>query len=121
MAVNDDLAAVGHLDFENAFRNHRKIKISVAAFKTGFDALQRGIGQGAEFTVVHPVLPFFIYHSNAMRRFATLTVLLPLLALSACGTRGPLTLPPTAKATLAQATPSPTLPTDLNTTKEPAL
>jgi predicted small lipoprotein YifL len=59
-----------------------------------------------------------------MPRFATLTLLLSLLALGACGTRGPLTLPPPGKtaltATHADLLAAPT-PSDLNTTKEPAL
>jgi len=59
-----------------------------------------------------------------MRRLATLTLVLSLLALDACGTRGPLTLPPVDKTVLT-TTHADFLaalnPSDLNTTKEPAL
>jgi len=59
-----------------------------------------------------------------MRRLARLTLILSLLALDACGTRGPLTLPPPDKTALS-AVPTDFLaalnPSDLNTTKEPAL
>lgn len=62
-----------------------------------------------------------------MRRFILLSLLLSLTALEACGTRGPLTLPPQDKTALIapQAERSVVAMalnrTDLNTTQEPAL
>jgi predicted small lipoprotein YifL len=50
-----------------------------------------------------------------------LAVLLATLALAACGTRGPLTLPPPAKPAPAGAdAPAPAAAADLNTAKDPA-
>jgi len=57
-----------------------------------------------------------------MRRFFMLTVLLSTFTLGACGTRGPLTLPPPqSKAPTAAAGSQPVLASiDLNTAKEPS-
>ena len=55
-----------------------------------------------------------------MRRHLSLAILLAITALTACGTRGPLTLPPpqsTLPAANAKAAPA---PADLNTAKDPA-
>jgi len=53
-----------------------------------------------------------------MRGHVTLFILLGTIALGACGTRGPLTLPPPAK--VPASAPAPSTTTDLNTAKEPA-
>ncbi|WP_366141928.1 lipoprotein [Propionivibrio sp.] len=53
-----------------------------------------------------------------MRGHCTLLILLLTFAFGACGTRGPLTLPPPQIKT--PATPASAAPADLNTPEEPA-
>jgi len=49
----------------------------------------------------------------------TLAILLATLALAACGTRGPLTMPPPVKPAALPAS-APAAAADLNTAKDPA-
>jgi phage baseplate assembly protein W len=41
VAIDDDLAAVGELDFEDAVADHLEVEIGAATFQPGFDPLQR--------------------------------------------------------------------------------
>jgi hypothetical protein len=57
VAIDDDPAAVGELDFEDAVADHLEVEIGAATFQPGFDPLQRHIGERVEFSIIHPVLP----------------------------------------------------------------
>lgn len=124
MTVNDNPAAVGKLDFENTGADHRKIQIGATGFQSGLNPGQRCIGKRIEIAIVHPVLPFSICGHSTMRRQFTLSILVSSIALAACGTRGPLTLPPPpSKTPPAPADTSVTgkpVPVDLNTATEAA-
>jgi hypothetical protein len=57
VSIDDDLAAVGELDFEDAVADHLKVEIGAATFQPGFDLPGTRIGERVEFLVIHPVLP----------------------------------------------------------------
>ena len=123
MAVDDDLAAVGKLDLEDAGTDHGKIEVGAARFETGLNPLERRLGKDIEFAIIHPVLPFCIFGNSPMRHefkcTFTFAILLAMLTLAACGTRGPLTLPPPVTPAATQAS-APAAAADLNTAKDPA-
>jgi len=104
MLIDDDLCPRRKLYLKHAGTDHRVVEIGTGLVKAGLDPPQCLIGKRIEFSIIHPVLTFPISVSPVMRQLLTPTVLLSLLALGACGTRGPLTLPPLQTKPPTQAT-----------------
>jgi len=94
MPVDDDFAAIGELDFEHAAGCQLEIQIGIALFEPALDPIQRNACKGGEFSVIHTVLPSNFSRYRPMRHTI---ILAALLALTACGTRGNLVLPPGPK------------------------
>ncbi len=95
MAVNDDAAAVGKFELEHAFTLGFAVAISPAFIQRLRDPQQCRVGQAFEFARCHrrDKLVFNkLTIGIAMRRAAAL--ILVCLALSACGNKAALYLPP---------------------------
>jgi predicted small lipoprotein YifL len=117
MAVDDDLAAVGELDFEHVVADPFKVQIGAATLQPGLDLLQRCVGKRVEFAIIHPVLTFPVLAIRPMRQYLALA-LLATLALAGCGSKGGLTLPPKPVATTPSPSPA-TAASDSSTSTAP--
>lgn len=95
MAIDNDLAAIGKLDFKHTASDD--FKIDVGTFQPRFDLLQSLISQSVEFFVIHRVLTFPT-SPTATQTMPRIAAVLIILSLAACGMKGPLELPPKGNA-----------------------
>ena len=93
MTIDDDFSTVGKLHFNDPTGLYFIIKIGVSRLQRFFYALKHFVSHLIELGLVHRVLV-----SNFISGFCTMRQLIfslgLLFLLSACGTKGPLTLPP---------------------------
>ena len=100
MAIDDDLASIGKFNFDNAAGPYFTVEIGVSRLERSFYELKHFVSHLIELGLVHRVLvSSFISHFSTMRQIFFLLGLF--LLLSACGTKGPLTLPPKQEKTIS--------------------
>lgn len=100
VAVNDDLAPVGERDLKNVVPLPFKIQVKIRRvgqiFQRSFNGLKRFFADAYKFLFVHPCYhprPFQRQETHFVRAILTLLTAC-VLAISGCGLRGPLVLPP---------------------------
>ena len=85
MAINDDLAVIGKLDFQHATSTQFEIQIGLARLQRRLDPPQHLVGQAVEILVIHrATIPLFADSVPTMSRIAALLII---LGLAACGMR----------------------------------
>lgn len=98
MAIDDEFPTVGKFHFDDPAGLYFIVKIGVSRLEHFFYMLKHFVSQLIELGLVHRVLVSNFDSGFCIMRQLILTLSL-IFSLSACGTKGPLTLPPTASQT----------------------
>jgi len=105
VAIYDDAAPIGELELEHTRASEFAVTFRGALVDDPRDSLQHRISQAVELARSHHHDKLTQSTGIAMRR--TVGLLLVLLTLSACGTKGALYLPPPEQAPQQDSKPAP--------------
>jgi hypothetical protein len=108
VSIDNNLAAIAKLDFQDASGSQLKIDIRRAGFECGIDPGQGRVGQQVEFFVFHRMLPSRSLLTGSSPMPKVFAILLT-CCLAACGTKMPLQMPegPVPEPLLGNPKPTP--------------